>query len=160
MVKTFRDIRSWMYLSRTTTAQRHNSERGSGFQAYTLRLMPLKLYMCRWLWCNRVTAQLTLNKHSAMLPYPLYEMALGFLMCEGVSKKTLQQSCVAQHHLLQFSFKGKLKRHGPPYTSVYPCSYPTHVTWDNLLTFTPEEQRFISCFCCGDKVNYLPMSKG
>lgn len=84
-LQNFTDIQSWMYLSRTATAEGHNSDRGSGFQAYTLRLMPLNLYMCQWLWSNRVTAQLALNKHSTMLACfsLLFEMTPGLLTCQG-----------------------------------------------------------------------------
>lgn len=74
-----------MYLSWTSTAEGHNSGRGSGFQAYILKLMLLNLYMCQQLWFNRVTAQLALNKHSTMLPCLtlLIDRTLKFLACQG-----------------------------------------------------------------------------
>lgn len=92
VLRNFRGIQSWMYLSWKTTAEGHNSDRGSGFQAYTLRLMPLNLYMCQWLWFNRVTAQLALNKHSTMLPCfsLLFDMTLGLLTCRGGGTNALR----------------------------------------------------------------------
>lgn len=85
MLQNFRDIQSWMYLSWTATAEGHSSDRGSGFQANTLRLMPLNLYMCQWLWFKGVTALLALNKRSTMLPCfsLLFDMTSGLLTCQG-----------------------------------------------------------------------------
>lgn len=91
VLQNFRHIQSWMYLSWTSTAEGHNSGRGSGFQAYILKLMLLNLYMCQQLWFNRVTTQLALNKHSTMLPCLtlLIDMTLGFLACQGDSTNAI-----------------------------------------------------------------------
>lgn len=90
-VAKLQTLQSWMYLSWTSTAEGHNSGRGSGFQAYILKLMLLNLYMCQQLWFNRVTAQLALNKHSTMLPCLtlLIDMTLGFLACQGDSTNAI-----------------------------------------------------------------------
>lgn len=49
----------------------------------------------------------------------------------------------------------------PLYSSVHPPIYTTCVTWDNLLTFMPQGQRFTSCFFCGSELlSHVPRIKG
>lgn len=153
MLQNFRDIQSWTYLSGPTAAEGHNSDRGSGFRAYTLRL---NLYMCQWLWFNRVTAQLAPNKRSTMLPCfsLLFDMTPGLLTCQGGGTDAkwvveniialLEMSSVGSNQLFHFSSIIQSK------TSVH---WPTqHVTWDKVLTRI-QGRRFTPCFCCSDWAN-------
>lgn len=165
-----------MYLSWPTTAEGLTSVTGSGFQ----RLMPLNLYMCQWLWFNRVTAHLAQNKSWTTLPClaSVDDMSLRFLTCQGggndamwvdVSNgEKLRWWCVEQQQLFQSLSTGLLESQKnqagvvcPLYSSVYPPIYPTCVTWANLLTFMPQGPRFTSCFFSGSELlSHVPRIKG
>lgn len=130
--------------------------------------MPLNLYMCQWLWFNRVTAQLALNKHSTMLPCSslLFDMTLGFLTCQGgggtdavgvvisicktrdKGKSSVGCLLVCLHRKSLKSKTSEVKLPGLSFWSssyICPSNYLTHVTWKNLLTFMPLGKRFTPC---------------
>ena len=136
-----------VHLSWATTAEGHHSEKGSGFQAYALSVMPLNLYMCQWLWFKKGDSQFGSKGglNDAAMPNLVFDMTQRCLTCQGggtdpggwwvaVSISKIQKElCVGRHRYFQsFSAGHRGKQKSRP-SSFQPIHLSIHLSIQHML---------------------------